>query len=179
MGRFLVAILTGLVGAGVVHIAVLLMVPAYSQRDAWSVLAERSNYYTPTRLDPAGQPPLIGSVDPLFNAVACRFDLGEGVLHLHGDGEVPYWSVSVYDRTGQNIFSVNDNSNPTEGLDFVVATSRQMVELRNDLPPQFDGSVFIEADIGEGIVVVRAFTPDESWEGIVSRYLQGLTCTLH
>lgn len=178
MGRFLVAILTGLVGAGVVHIAVLLLVPTYSERDAWSMLAERSNYYTPTRLDPAGRPPLIPTLDPLFNAIACRFDLDEGVLHLHGDGDVPYWSVSVYDRSGQNIFSVNDQSNPSEGLDFVVATPRQMVEMRNDLPVDFDGSVFIEADIGEGIVVVRAFTPDESWEEIVASYLQGLTCTL-
>ena len=178
MGRFLLAILTGIVGAGVVHIAVLMMVPSYSQRDAWSVLSERSNYYTLTRLDPAGQPPLIRTIDPLFNASACRFDLDEGVLHLQGEGDVPYWSVSVYDRTGQNIFSVNDNSNPTEGLDFVIATPRQMVELRNGLPPEFDGSVFIEADIGEGIVVLRAFTPDDSWENLVSSFLQGVSCTL-
>lgn len=179
MARLLHAILLGLLGAGVVHIIVLLLVPTYSQRDAWSVLSERSNYYTMTRVDPPGARPLIASIDPLFNAVACRFDLGEGIVRVNGTGEVPYWSVSVYDRGGQNVFSFNDNSTQDRTLDFVVATSVQMIELRNALPVEFDRSVFIEADIGEGIVVVRAFAPDESWDDTVARYLAGLDCTLH
>ncbi len=179
MHRLLHAILLGLVGAGIVHIVVLLMVPAYSQRDAWSALSEVSNFHTITRLDPPGAAPLLGSIDPLFNAVGCRFDLSEGVVRLNGGGKVPYWSLSVYDRAGQNVFSVNDNSTPNPNLDFVVATPVQMIELRNALPPEFDGSVFIEADIDEGIVVVRAFSPDDTWEDTIATYLAGLACTLH
>lgn len=179
MARLLHAILLGLVGAGIVHIVVLLLMPAYSQRDAWSALSEQSNYYTMTRLDPPAARPLIASIDPLFNAVACRFDLGEGTVRVHGAGEVPYWSVSIYDRGGQNVFSFNDNSTTDRSLDFVVATSVQMIELRNALPTDYDRSIFIEADIGEGIVVVRAFAPDESWDDTVARYLDGLDCTLH
>lgn len=179
MTRLLHAVLLGLLGAGIVHIAVLLMVPSYSQRDAWSALSQHSNYYVPTRLDPPGAEPLIGSLDPLFNAVACRFDLEEGVVRVHGDGEAPYWSASIHDRAGQNVFSLNDRSSAGGALDFVVATPVQMIELRNALPPEFARSVFVEADIGEGIVVVRAFTPDESWEPAISLYLRGIACTPH
>ena len=176
MARLLHALVLGLVGAGIVHIAVLLLVPSYSQRDAWSALSERSNYYIVTRLDPPGSEPLIGSIDPLFRAVACRFALEYGPVRMSGQGEVPYWSISVYDRAGRNIFSVNDRSTSDGALDFVVATPVQMIELRNDLPPAFDRSVFVEADIGEGIIVARAFVPDPSWEPTVSRYLQGIAC---
>jgi uncharacterized membrane protein len=176
MARFLHAIFVGLVGAGIVHIAVLLLIPAYSQRDAWSTLSEQANFYAVTRLDPANSAPLIGSLDPLLSAAACRFDLSDGPVRMHGAGEVPYWSVSVYDRSGQNVFSFNDTSTPERVLDFVVATPAQMIGLRNDLPPTFEDSVFIEADIGEGIAVVRVFTPDESWEPTITSYLRDLGC---
>ncbi|RIK87104.1 MAG: DUF1254 domain-containing protein [Hyphomicrobiales bacterium] len=179
MGRLVHALLLGLVGAGIVHIAVLLLVPAYSERDAWSALSQQANFYRLVRLDPPDAPPLIGSLDPLSDAVACRFDLTDGVMQLHGEGSAPYWSVSVYDRTGLNIFSLNDRSSPRGRLDFVVATPTQMISLRNALPPELDESVFVEADIGEGIAVVRTFAPDESFEPSVSAWLRGIGCTLH
>jgi uncharacterized membrane protein len=177
MTRLLHAIVLGLVGAGIVHIAVLLMVPAYSQRDAWSTLSERSNFYTVTRLDPPGEPLLISSLDPLFEAAACRFDLREGVLRVNTQGTVPYWSMSVYNRNGQNLFSLNDSSSSDRILDFAVATPVQMIALRNELPADFERSVFVEADTTEGIVVIRAFAPDESWEPIVSEFISAIDCT--
>lgn len=179
MTRLLYAILLGLVGAGIVHIVVLLMVPSHSQRDAWTTLSQHSNYYFPTRLDQPGAPPLIASIDPLFSAIACRFNLDENIVRVHGRANLPYWSISVYDRAGQNIFSFNDRSSSDGQLDFVVATPVQMIELRNAMPPEFDDSVFVEAEIDEGIVVVRAFTPDESWSPAVARELRAIACTPH
>lgn len=176
MTKLLHAIVLGLLGAGIVHIVILLLVPSYSQRDAWSILSERSNFYTVTRLDPPGAEPLIATIDPLFDAIACRFDLREGVLRVHGEGAVPYWSMSVYDRTGQNLFSLNDSSSSGRVLDFVVATPVQMIALRNELPADFERSVFVEAETDEGIVVVRAFAPDESWEPTVAAFVSGIDC---
>lgn len=180
MTRLFHALVLGLVGAGIVHIAVLLLLPRFSERDAWSDLASRADFYTVTPLDPGGAgTPAFRSIGPLFDAAACRFDLGEGIVRLSAEGDVPFWSISVYDRAGQNIFSFNDRAAPDGKLDFVVATPDQMIGLRNDLPAAFERSVFVEADISEGIAVVRAFVPDDSWEPLVSRYLQGVGCTLH
>lgn len=176
MTRLLYAILLGLVGAGVVHIAILVMVPSYSQKDAWSILAERSNYYVATRLDSAEAPPLVASLEPLFGAVACRFDLADGVVRVSGEGDVPFWSISVYDRSGQNAFSFNDRSTEGARLDFVVGTPVQMVELRNALPDAFANSIFVEADVDEGIVVVRSFRPDPSWTPVVETFLSSIKC---
>lgn len=179
MARLLHALVLGLVGAGIIHIVVLLLVPSYSQRDAWAVLSEQANFYHTVRLDPPQAAPLIGSLDPLFDAVACRFDLRDGVVRLEGEGTTPYWSISVHDRAGLNVFSVNDSSSPQGKLDFVVATPAQLITLRNAVPQELANAIFIEANIDEGIAVVRTFVPDASWEPGIRGWLDEINCTLH
>ncbi|WP_353642153.1 DUF1254 domain-containing protein [Mesorhizobium sp. WSM2239] len=179
MVRLLYAILLGLLGAGIVHIAILLLVPEMSERDAWSRLAMASDLYRMTRIDPeVGGSAAVGSVDPLFRAAACRFDLSDGMVRVSAPGNVPFWSVSVYDRGGQNIYSFNDRTSATGLLDFAILTPAQMIELRKDLPEELQQAIFVEAPLDEGIVVIRIFVPDESWEEVVNRYLAGITCTL-
>ena len=180
MARLLHALLLGLIGAGIVHIAILLLIPVFAKLDAWSALEERGDLYAVVRLDGADtNVQAFQSIDPLFDAVACRFDLSQGMVRLAAEGEVPFWSISVYDRIGQNIFSFNDRASPEAALDFVVANPAQMVELRNDLPEAFEHSVFVEADVENGIAVVRAFVPDRSWEPTISDYLKSIDCVRH
>lgn len=179
MRKLLYATLLGLFGAGIVHIAVLLLVPDFSERDAWSRLAMASDLYRMTRFDAeAGGPPVVKSVDPLFFAAACRFDLTEGMVQVTAPGRVPFWSVSVYDRNGHNVYSFNDHTATDGKLDTVVLTPAQMIEVRKELPEDFAGSIFVEAPIDEGIIVLRAFVPDESWKPTVTRFLSDATCDL-
>jgi uncharacterized membrane protein len=179
MRRLLHAILLGLLGAGIVHIVVLLLVPEFSERDAWSRLAMASDFYKMTRLDAeAGGAPVVKSVDPLFYAAACRFDLSDGMVRVKAPGNVPFWSVSVYDRNGHNVYSFNDHSATGGVLDAVVLTPAQMIEVRKDLPEELQGAIFVEAPIDEGIFVIRSFVPDDSWKPVVSRFLEQSSCDL-
>ena len=105
MRSLLRALVLGLIGAGIVHIAVLLLVPDFTERDAWSRLAMAADLYVMTPLKAAKDgPPVVKSVDPLFEAVACRFDLDEGMVRVATSGHVPFWSVSVYNHRGQKCF---------------------------------------------------------------------------
>ncbi|CDX55713.1 DUF1254 domain-containing protein [Mesorhizobium sp. LCM 4577] len=179
MRKLLHALILGLLGAGIVHIVVLFLVPEFSERDAWSRLAMASDLYKMTRLDAeAGGAPVVKSVDPLFYAAACRFDLTDGLVRIRAPGDVPFWSASVYDRNGHNIYSFNDHNANGEKLDAVVLTPAQMIDVRRDLPEDLQGAIFVEAPIEEGIFVVRAFVPDESWKPIVSRFLEQSACEL-
>jgi len=179
MRSLLHALILGLLGAGIVHIVVLFLVPEFSERDAWSRLAMASDLYKMTRLDAeAGGAPVVKSVDPLFYAAACRFDLADGLVRIKAPGDVPFWSASVYDRNGHNIYSFNDHNANGEKLDAVVLTPAQMIDVRRDLPEDLQGAIFVEAPIEEGIFVVRAFVPDESWKPIVSRFLEQSACEL-
>ncbi len=180
MRRLLQALLLGLVGAGIVHIAVLLLVPRFSETSAWSRLAMAADLYRMTPLHPeTGGTPVVKSVDPLFAAVACRFDLADGMVQVKGpQAALPFWSVSVYSGNGDNVYSFNDHSASKGELDTVILTPAQMNEVRKDLPEEYQGSVFIETPIGSGILVVRAFIPDESWRPGVMRFLEQSSCSL-
>jgi uncharacterized membrane protein len=177
MRKLAYAILVGLVGAGIVHIVILFLLPTLTERDAWTRLANAAALYVVIPADGSDKSqPVINAPDPLFRAVACRFNLEDGPVRLKAEGNVPFWSASIYDRSGQNIYSFNDRT-ATEGmLDFVVATPTQMIEMRKDLPAELASAVFVEADVGEGIVVIRSFAPDDSWGSIISTYLKSTTC---
>jgi uncharacterized membrane protein len=179
MARLFYATLLGIVGAGIVHIAILLLLPALSERDSWSRLAEAGELYSVVPIHgSADGPPLVKAYDPMFDARACRFDLTEGIVHVLAEGNVPFWSASVYDRNGQNIYSFNDRTASGGELDFAVVTPVQMIEIRKELPPEFQSSIFVETQADQGIVVVRAFVPDETWRPVVTRYLDSIVCTL-
>jgi uncharacterized membrane protein len=179
MNRLAYALLVGLVGAGIVHISVLFLLPHFTERDAWSQLSQVADFYTPTSITgTTATTPLVRSVDPLFSAIACRFDLDDGVVHVQAPGRVPFWSMSVYDRNGQNIFSFNDRTSADGRVNFVVLTPAQTIEVRKQLPEEFVNSVFVESDIDEGIVVVRAFVPDRTWRTAIDDFLSGVSCAL-
>lgn len=177
MARLLYALAAGLVGAGIVHIAVLFMLPDFSERDAWSRLGPDTDIYAVHRIDGgAAAGVLRGSEDPLFYVSACRFDLEEGFAHVKAPGKAPFWSVSVYGRSGQNLYSFNDRTAASGNLDFVVVTPEQMVDIRKELPESLVSSVFVEADIDEGIAVVRTFVPDRTWAAKLAAFHDGMTC---
>ncbi len=177
MARLIYSLLLGLVGAAIVHIAVLLLVPAYSERDAWSRLAAREPEFQLVRMsDDAAGGSFLKGADPLFAAIGCRFNLFEGVTHLRASGELPFWSVSVYDRRGHNIYSFNDRTATDRKLDMVVTTPARMVELRKELPEAYSASVFVETTAQEGMVVVRLFVPDDSWSALVSDFIENMEC---
>ena len=143
----------------------------------WSP-TNRGELYRMIRIDgtPAAAEVIHRSADPLFYVAACRFDLEEGYAHITAPGRVPYWSVSVYDRSGQNIYSFNDRTATSGQLDFVVLTPPQMIDVRKELPEALVSSVFVEADIDQGIALVRVFVPDASWAPQMTRYIDGLIC---
>lgn len=177
MKRLAYALLLGLVGAAIVHIAVLLMVPAYSERDAWARLADAGGYFSMVRVSGDDTvEPLVSGIDPLFEAAACRFDLAEAPAHLSGRETAPFWSVSVYDRAGVNLYSFNDRTADRGLLDLLIVTPAQMLELRKELPAEYERSVIVETEAGEGMVVVRAFRPDAEWRRQVLGFLENVSC---
>lgn len=177
MLRLLHALVLGLVGAGMVHIAVLLLLPSFSGDNVWSRITAATDPYEPVRLDRPGVAGLsVSNPDPLFRIVGCRFDLADGIARIRANGKVPYWSVSIYDRTGANVYSFNDRSSATGTLDFVVLTPAQTGEIRKEVPDELEDSNFIETDIAEGIAVIRAFAPDQTWTPAVGAFVDTMTC---
>jgi uncharacterized membrane protein len=173
----LYALLVGLVGAGIVHIVVLLAIPSQSKRDAWTRLSPVSKQYEIVRVG-AGTAggPVVGAADPSFLAAVCRFKLADGPVRVRASGRVPFWSASVYEREGPNLFSLTDRSATDGELDLVILRPEQMIEVRKNPPGDFERSIYIELPIQEGMILLRVFMPDNSWRQKIETYLAAANC---
>lgn len=170
-------LLLGFIGAAIVHIAVLLLVPVYSSQNAWSRIETMGEAYRFHRIG-AGSGP-ISDGDPLVVEAACRFDLADGPVRLTTKGDVPFWSLSVYAPDGDNLYSINDNVSNDRRLDLIVTDPIGMAGLRAEGLQNDGQSILVEQDIGEGAVVLRVFVPDATWKPQAQQFLQDAQCSPH
>ncbi len=169
--QLLYVLLLGLLGAGIVHIAIILLVPGYASETLWK------------RVETLGAAEMFHSLDganwakrndPLMRSAACRFDLGNGPVHISAIGKVPFWSLAIYNHQGDITFSLNDQVSAT--TDILIASPLQKLLLDQALPPQAEQSVIITQNIGEGIAVLRAFEPDATWGDEVTEFMKSAEC---
>src|SRR6218665_3091728 len=120
MRRFLLqllgAIATGLIGAALLHLIIVLLLPDFSQRDAYTrVLAEGEThrfYVLGEKPDAAG----LSKDDPFVNVAVGAFDASTGPLRLTAANPgVPFWSLGIYDQSSNEVFSINDRTSAGGG----------------------------------------------------------------
>lgn len=182
MARFLYTTLVGLVGAALVHLAIVLLLPHLSANDAWRQLESRAEPYTPLRLDNASNGAAISAartLDPMFAVMACRYDLADGVFSITAPGNSDFWSVAVFDDFGRILFSANDRIVASGDLDLVVALPLQMRALQQSPRAEYANAILTEAERSEGFVVVRVFRPDGTWEPSAEEFIGNVECGAH
>jgi len=181
VGKFFYYLLLALLGAIIVHIVVLLLVPFYADNSMMARLEAQSE-----TLGGDGQfialdddNPLMIRLDPAFRIRACPIDLTEGPVHLIAQGDVPFWSLSLYNQEGSNLYSVNKRTMADAALDLVVGTALQIIDYKRYQATQTQeqgNSVLTQHNIGKGFVVLRAYTPSPDWEPLVEAFLQSALC---
>lgn len=176
MARLALSLVTGLLGAVALHIIVLFLVPRYSEHDIWSLMSERADVFSVVNLsEPAPDQPALWSADPLLRGAGCRFDLTDGMAHVTALAAPRFWSMSVYDRHGLNLFSINDKT-ADANVDIVLATPFQAIELRKAVPDDLAGAIIVEVPEDEGLAVLRTFQPDWTYRPDVDGFLTGIQC---
>ncbi|MEL6752331.1 MAG: DUF1254 domain-containing protein, partial [Pseudomonadota bacterium] len=137
-----------LVLAAIVHLVVVLAIPAFAEKDAWAQLSTVGKTWSFSRVaTPGTAPNILEPVDPGFGAVACRFNLNEAPLAVRADGRLPFWSTSIFDKRGRNVYSFNDRTAINGELFLIVVTPVQMAQLRKNPPEEAERAVLVEADI--------------------------------
>ena len=168
----------GLVLAGIVHIAIILLIPSLATQDAWSKLVANGPQWKFTRLNKTGEEKsnLLSSTDTLFQLASCRFSLSEGPVLIKSLGRLPFWSVAVFDRYGKNVYSFNDRTTIDNQLNLLILNPVQMSILREDPPASVDQAIVVEAPIDEGFALVRVLQSDDSWAPEVDDFLNKARC---
>ncbi|MBB4065745.1 DUF1254 domain-containing protein [Gellertiella hungarica] len=199
MVRLFHAILTGLVGAALLHVVIILALPHFVKADA---------YRRVEALGPSGRfHPLAGareagtlrglagdrgaldagasgnavreqlvSDDPFMSVAACIVSLENGPVRLYADGDVPFWSVAIYDRNSNEIYSMSDRTAVTGALDILIGTPAALPAIRKALPPDLAQSILVEMPESGGYAVLRALSPTPSYRPDVADFLGGAEC---
>jgi len=184
MGKLLLAILVGLVGAGIVHIAIVFAIPGQADNDAWSRLSRLGPMFQTVRIgfeepeadrhtsSPAG----FVFVDPSFIDVACRFSLKDGPARLFSDEKTRFWTASIYARNGDNLYSISERVALDGRLDLLVGTSEQLDLARIEGSSSEIPTVPVAMTGEEGYLTVRVLVPSESERPFVDRFARSVTC---
>lgn len=175
MGRLIYILLSGIAGAVLLHIIIILAIPAYAERDAWTKI----NALGPTEffhILPMDKPGGLTSANPFIRTAVCRFDIAEKPVRITASGLAYYWSLAIFDPGANEVYSMNDRTATDKKLDIAVVTPLQMIGYRKSLPETLTDSVLIEFPGTTGYLVLRTVTPDASWELIVREFLSSAVC---
>lgn len=178
--RFLLATLCGLVLAGVVHIAIVLGIPAQAKKDAFSRLAESLAADQATLISaPGGGTTWLPQPDPAVAAAACAFDLAEGPVRIVAQPGALFQSLSLHARGGGVFFAVTDRAAVRGELQIVVMTQRQLDEaLAQEDEDEPSRDVRIVAPRREGFVMVRVAAPFPSQRPQAEAAAKAVSCVV-
>lgn len=176
MRSFLYAIAIGLVGAALLHIVIILSLPSFTGRDAYTRVLTfgETNRFFP--LANAGDTLAPINDDPAIKIAVCAFSVENGPIRLFAEGEVPFWSLAVYDDASNEVFSMNDRTSVTGALDTLVATPIQLIGIRKAVPAELEQSILVEMRGEEGYAVLRTFVPTESRQEAAIAFLAEASC---
>ncbi len=183
MGRLLLAVLVGLVGAAIVHIAIIFSIPLQAENDAWARLSRLGDLFSVVRIENRRDPqagasaaPAFAFIDPAFIDAACRFSLEDGPVRLTADDRTGFWTASVYARNGDNHYSINERVALEGALDLFIGTREQLDLARVEGSEVPDQTVMVELPTTQGYVMVRSLVDSESERPFVDRFVRSITC---
>lgn len=177
MIRTLLWLLAGAVLGGIIHIAVILSLPALSATSAWDHVAAVGAGPGPTVLPaatPAAANPL--RLDPELAYAVCRIDLRHGPASVGGTLPQAFWSVAVYSRAGTVVYSTTNRDGVGTALDlgiFNPAQTRLLAEQKLDVA---EGLLIVEAKEDDLFVVVRLAPPHPEMRARYEKALGNLKC---
>ncbi len=176
MLKILFTIITGLVGAALLHLVIVLALPYFTGRDAFTRILnyDESNrfYMLSATPDASG----LANDDPYVRIAVCAFSIDEEPVRLQAQGAVPFWSLAVFDTASNEVFSMNDRTSVDGVMDVIVATPIQMTALRKSLPEALAKSILVEMPDSEGYTVLRTLAPQRSLEEAARTFLAGASC---
>lgn len=176
MIKFLVAVLTGLIGAALLHIVIILALPQFTGKDAYTRVAAKGPanrfYSLGDRPDAAG----LANVDPFLKVAVCHFDVGRQSVRLMARGRGTFWSLAIFDSAANEVFSMSDRTSVDGNLDVLIASPPQIARIRKTPMEGLAQAIIVAMPRDVGYVVLRSMAPQPTLEGAASDFLAEARC---
>lgn len=177
MIRTLLWVLGGLVLGGIIHIAVILGLPALANTTVWNHVVELDTLDKAVVLPAVapGEPnPL--RLDPELVHAVCRIDLRKGPGIVVGFLPQTFWSIAVYARSGVVLFSTTNRDGIGRNLDLGVfnpAQTRLLAEQKLDVA---EGLLIVESKDDDVYVAIRLAPEQQVMRARYEAELAKVTC---
>ncbi len=170
-------VLAGLMLGLVIHIVVVLSLPAQASLDLWSKLVPLGAINRLVVLPPPrpGEPnPL--QLDPEIAYGICQLDLSSGPGAVAGVLPDAFWSVALYGRSGNVIYSTTNRDGIGQTLDLGIFNADQTRQLAQQQLDVAEGLLIVESPEDAIFVVVRLAPPHPAMRARFEAILGALTC---
>jgi uncharacterized membrane protein len=177
MIRFLVAVVSGLVMGGIVHLVTVLTLPRIASLDAYSRLEPLTPVNAVTAL-PVAAPSntRIPLMDPAFAVAVCRYDLSGGPIKLAVPVSQSYTSVSFYTRSDIAYYAINDRSAGRKVIELDLMTEAQHAEVPEDEEVTAADRLIIDSPSVRGLIVLKALAAEPGQMPQAQASLAAATC---
>ncbi|WP_273759624.1 hypothetical protein [Bartonella sp. ML70XJBT.G] len=174
MIRFLHTAFLVIIGALIVHICILFLIPYWAENNIWTELQKSGDPYQFVDLD--SHNPLQKTVDPFFLLKVCRFDLENGPVHLKALKTTQFWSLAAYTQDGTIFYSLNDRTAPDATLDLIIGKLIHIIELKKSKPKNNINSVLVAKKLNKGFALLRIFVPSLLTKKESEAFFSSATC---
>lgn len=162
-----------------IHILTIFLVPHYASAAGWSRLHDAVERYRFVQIDEGGvtaESLQLKGLDPLFSHAVCLVSLDDGPVNFSFSAPGSFWSMSLYDRGGQNVFSVNDRTAIAGDLDLLAVTTEQKAGIREAAPQAIDETILVEVGRSDLLALLHVFAPDERGRLRAARAFERSVC---
>lgn len=170
-------ILAGLVLGGIIHIGVILALPAFATDGLWSRIATLGAANKPVVLAaPAAAEPNPLRLDPELAYAVCQIDLRQGPGFVRGTLPLAFWSVAVYGPSGTVLYSTTNRDGIGNVLELGIFNAAQTRLLAQQQLDVAEGLLIVESQEDDVIAVVRLAPPHQAMRRRYEAALAALSC---
>jgi uncharacterized membrane protein len=172
MIRYLIWSLGGLCLGAIIHLVVILITPAFAERNVWAKITE---------LGPVEQiipipSPVVGGpntfdLDPALIYAACRLNIADGPGAVEGTLPATFWSIAVFEPGGTIVYSTTNRAATGNSLNlgiFNPAQTRLLAEQQLEIE---EGLLIVESPADDVFVLIRLWP---EYPVLAQRYREAL-----
>jgi uncharacterized membrane protein len=171
-------IASGLVAAGVIHIAAVLGAPYLARQDAWGRLGQITDL-NQLYVMPPGAPEVIPLpvAAPDMGYAFCRFDLSDGNVVFESKISGPVWSAAIHTRHGENFYVISGADIQRDRIRMLlVPRERLATEASAEITARGEEQIIVISPEMQGTITVRVPNPGKPFTERTVAALQAAQC---